>query len=63
MSTAPKLLAVDNVTTVFTIGGGFHRVRLRAVEEASFALPREPEIFLGWESGCGKTTGPYDPGC
>jgi peptide/nickel transport system ATP-binding protein len=58
MSTAPKLLAVDNVTKVFTIGGGFHRVRLRAVEEASFALPDgEPEIFtLAGESGCGKTT-------
>ena len=38
MSTAPKLLAVDNVTKVFTIGGGFHRVRFRAVEGASFAL-------------------------
>ncbi len=58
MSTAPKLLAVDNVTKVFTIGGGFHRVRLRAVEGASFALNHgQPEIFtLAGESGCGKTT-------
>ena len=31
MSIAPKLLAVDNVTKVFTIGG-FHRVRLKVVE-------------------------------
>jgi len=58
MSIAPKLLAVDNVTKVFTIGGGFHRVRLKAVEGASFALSGgQPEIFtLAGESGCGKTT-------
>jgi len=58
MLEAPKLLAVNDVTKVFTIGGGFHRVRLRAVEGASFTLDEgEPEIFtLAGESGCGKTT-------
>ncbi|NLJ25105.1 MAG: ABC transporter ATP-binding protein [Firmicutes bacterium] len=58
MPTRHKLLSINDVTKVFTIGGGFQRARLKAVEKASFALEEgKPEIFtLAGESGCGKTT-------
>ena len=58
MPTRHKLLLINDVTKIFTIGGGFQRARLKAVEKASFALEEgKPEIFtLAGESGCGKTT-------
>ena len=58
MAANQKLLSVNEVTKIFTIGGGFQRARLKAVEKASFALDvHKPEIFtLAGESGCGKTT-------
>ncbi|NMB45462.1 MAG: ABC transporter ATP-binding protein [Firmicutes bacterium] len=58
MPTRQMLLSINDVTKVFTIGGGFHRARLKAVDQASFALEKgKPEIFtLAGESGCGKTT-------
>ncbi|MGQ9631261.1 MAG: ABC transporter ATP-binding protein [bacterium] len=53
-----KLLVVKDLTKVFTIGSGFSRERLVAVNRASFDLESDrPEIFtLAGESGSGKTT-------
>jgi len=53
-----KLLVVKDLTKVFTIGGGFSRSKLVAVNRASFDIEYgNPEIFtLAGESGSGKTT-------
>ena len=52
------LLSVEQLTKRFILGGGFSRVRLVAVSEASFRMGvARPEIFtLAGESGSGKTT-------
>ena len=51
-----KLLEVDHLTKIFTLGSIISRVRITAVDDVSFDI-RPAEIFaLAGESGCGKTT-------
>ncbi len=52
------LLSVEQLCKRFVLGGGFARVRLTAVDKASFRMGSSgPEIFtLAGESGSGKTT-------
>jgi peptide/nickel transport system ATP-binding protein len=51
-----KLLEVDRLTKVFSLGSVLSRVRITAVDGVSFDI-NPAEIFaLAGESGCGKTT-------
>jgi len=51
-----KLLEVDHLTKVFTLGSMLSRMRMTAVDDVSFYV-KPAEIFaLAGESGCGKTT-------
>jgi peptide/nickel transport system ATP-binding protein len=51
-----KLLEVDRLTKVFSLGSILSRVRITAVDRVSFDI-KPGEIFaLAGESGCGKTT-------
>jgi peptide/nickel transport system ATP-binding protein len=51
-----KLLEVNHLTKVFTVGGITSRVKLTAADDVSFYI-KPSEIFtLAGESGCGKTT-------
>ena len=51
-----KLLEIDRLTKVFTLGSMISRVRITATDKVSFHI-RPAEIFcLAGESGCGKTT-------
>ena len=52
------LLAVTGVSKVFRIGSVLSRVKLTAVDDVTFAIPREKPVILSivGESGCGKTT-------
>lgn len=51
-----KLLEVEHLTKIFTLGSLLSRIRIRAVDDVSFYI-RPAEIFtLAGESGCGKTT-------
>jgi len=51
-----KLLEVEQLTKVFTLGSMLSRVRITAVDNVSFEV-KPAEIFaLAGESGCGKTT-------
>ncbi len=51
-----KLLEVDHLTKVFSLGSILSRVRITAVDNVSFEV-NPAEIFaLAGESGCGKTT-------
>ena len=51
-----KLLEVDRLTKVFSLGSILSRVRITAVDNVSFDV-NSAEIFaLAGESGCGKTT-------
>jgi peptide/nickel transport system ATP-binding protein len=51
-----KLLEVDHLTKVFSLGSMLSRVRITAVDRVSFYV-KPAEIFaLAGESGCGKTT-------
>jgi peptide/nickel transport system ATP-binding protein len=51
-----KLLKVDNLTKIFSLGSMISRIRITAVDQVSFTV-KPAEIFaLAGESGCGKTT-------
>lgn len=51
-----KLLEVENLTKVFTLGSVLSRTRITAVDDISFNI-KPAEIFaLAGESGCGKST-------
>jgi peptide/nickel transport system ATP-binding protein len=51
-----KLLEVNNLTKVFSLGSVLSRIRITAVDNVSFHI-NQGEIFaLAGESGCGKTT-------
>lgn len=51
-----KLLEVDNLTKIFSLGGITSRIRITAADGVSFYI-KPAEIFtLAGESGCGKTT-------
>jgi peptide/nickel transport system ATP-binding protein len=51
-----KLLEINNLTKVFSLGSVLSRVRITAVDRVSFTI-KPAEIFaLAGESGCGKTT-------
>ena len=53
-----NLLELENVSKVFRIGSVLSRVKLKAVDEISFTIPKENPVILSivGESGCGKTT-------
>jgi peptide/nickel transport system ATP-binding protein len=51
-----KLLEVDHLTKVFSLGSMLSRIRITATDHVSFYV-KPAEIFaLAGESGCGKTT-------
>jgi peptide/nickel transport system ATP-binding protein len=51
-----KLLEVDHLTKVFSLGSMISRIRITATDDVSFYV-KPAEIFaLAGESGCGKTT-------
>jgi len=51
-----KLIEVDQLTKVFTLGSVISRIRITATDHVSFYI-KPAEIFaLAGESGCGKTT-------
>lgn len=51
-----KILEIDQLTKVFTLGSLLSRVKITAVDHVSFYV-RPAEIFcLAGESGCGKST-------
>jgi peptide/nickel transport system ATP-binding protein len=51
-----KLLEVENLTKVFSIGSILSRVRITAVDNVSFYIAPAEIFALAGESGCGKTT-------
>lgn len=50
------LLAVKDLTKIFTIGGGFSRGKLVAVNKVCFQIESSEIFTLAGESGSGKTT-------
>jgi peptide/nickel transport system ATP-binding protein len=51
-----KLLEIENLTKVFTLGSLLSRIKITATDHVSFFV-KPAEIFaLAGESGCGKTT-------
>ena len=51
-----KLLEIDQLTKVFSLGSMLSRVRITAVDNVSFDV-KPAEIFaVAGESGCGKST-------
>jgi len=51
-----KLLEVEHLTKVFTLGNVVSRVRITAVDDASFYIKPAEIYALAGESGCGKST-------
>jgi peptide/nickel transport system ATP-binding protein len=51
-----KLLEVENLTKVFSIGSILSRVKITAVDNISFHIAPAEIFALAGESGCGKTT-------
>jgi peptide/nickel transport system ATP-binding protein len=51
-----RLLELEHVVKVFTIGSLLSRLRIRAVDDASFHIGQAEIFALAGESGCGKTT-------
>ncbi len=59
MGTNDVLLTVKNLTTRFSVKGGFFRqvvANVHAVEDVSFTINRGQTLSLVGESGCGKST-------
>lgn len=51
-----KLLEIDHLSKVFSLGSILSRVRITAVDQVSFAVAPAEIFALAGESGCGKTT-------
>ena len=51
-----KLLEINNLTKVFTLGNMLSRTRITATDHVSFYIQRAEIFALAGESGCGKTT-------
>jgi peptide/nickel transport system ATP-binding protein len=51
-----RLLEVDGLTKVFTLGSMISRVRITATDNVSFYIGPAEIFALAGESGCGKTT-------
>ena len=51
-----KLLEVNNLTKVFSLGSVLSRIRITAVDNVSFHINTGEIFALAGESGCGKTT-------
>lgn len=51
-----KLLEINHLTKIFTLGSMLSRVRITAVDNVSFSVKPAEIYALAGESGCGKTT-------
>jgi peptide/nickel transport system ATP-binding protein len=56
MENMAKLLEVDHLSKVFTLGSILSRARITAVDNVSFEINAAEIFALAGESGCGKTT-------
>jgi peptide/nickel transport system ATP-binding protein len=51
-----KLLEINNLTKIFTLGNMLSRTRITATDHVSFYINKAEIFALAGESGCGKTT-------